>query len=223
MSSAAPSVSSLPSFAQERPAVRFPRFFESRENLLLLKRTLAAPVVKALEETARGAFFASRARLDVAYLDPSELLQSVSNPLARRFLAQDIESLARVFGAAMGRRHLHAQLEVLADDRCRKFHTDNVTVRLLCTYVGPGTQWVRNEDAVRGNLGRTDVDLETANRSVFRVPEAVRECTAGDVLLMKGEAFPGNRGFGVVHRSPPIIKRSLRRLVFKIDEHACGC
>ncbi len=180
-------------------------------------------MVSVLEETARGEFFATSARLDVSHLDLSELLQPVSNLLARRFLAQDIESLARVFGAAMGRRHLHAQLEVLDDDRCRKFHTDNVTVRLLCTYVGPGTQWVPNEDAVRGNLGRTYVDLETANRSVLRVADAVRECASGDVLLMKGEAFPGNRGFGVVHRSPPITTRSLRRLVFKIDEHACGC
>lgn len=222
MSFAAPFVSpQRPARAQGRRS--FARFLERRENLLQLERTLVPSAARALEEVAHGDLFEHSATLDVARLDPSELLQPVSNPLARRFLAQDIVVFARDFGAALGRRHLHVQLAVLAHDGCRKFHTDNVTVRLLCTYAGPGTQWVRNEDAVRDNLGRTDVDLDTANRSVLRVADAVRQCNTGDVLLLKGEAFAGNHGFGVVHRSPPIAERSLRRLVFKIDERPCGC
>lgn len=222
MSSAALSLSSWqPVRAQGGRA--FARFLERPENLLQLERTLAPSVARALEEVARGDLFEHRATLDVERLDPSDLLQPVSNSLARRFLAQDITSLARDFGAALGRRHLHGQLRVLAHDGCRKLHTDNVIVRLLCTYAGPGTQWVRNEDVVRDNLAQIDVDLDTANRSVLRVADAVRQCTTGDVLLLKGEAFAGNDGLGVVHRSPPIAERSLRRLVFKIDLDPCGC
>ena len=201
----------------------FAKLLEPGESVLWLERTLAPRAGSALEDVARGDPFEHRVRLDVARLDLSELLRPISNPLARQFLERDIASLTRDLGAALGRRHLHAQLAVLARDACRKFHADNVTVRLLCTYAGPGTEWIRNEDVVRRNLARTDVDLETANRSVLRDGGAVNHCTAGDVLLLKGQAFDGNRGRGAVHRSPPIAARSLRRLVFKVDEHPCGC
>jgi len=191
--------------------------------MLQLERRLPLEVAAALDEEARGEAFMRTATLDAHAADARELLDTIAHPVARRFLEEDIARLAEDYGAMLGRRHLHAELAVVAHDACRKFHTDNVTVRLLCTYSGPGTQWVRNEDVVRTNLGRIDVELEEANRSVLRRADAVQHCGAGDVLLLKGEAFAGNRGFGAVHRSPPIVARSLRRLVFKIDERPCGC
>lgn len=193
------------------------------ENALWLKRSFTPSVADALGEIAEGDTFARKVVIDVDNLDLAELLQPISNPVARRFLEVDMASLVTDFSAALGSSHLHAQLAVVTHDKCRKFHTDNVTVRLLCTYAGPGTEWVRNEDVARENLARTDVDPETANRSVLRVQDAVHYCTAGDVLLLKGEAFDGNRGSGAVHRSPSIAGRSLRRLLFKVDEHSCGC
>ena len=201
----------------------FGPLLEPGENVLWSKRSLPPSVTKALEEVAEGEIFEHKGMLDVAELDLSGLLQSVSNPIARQFLTEDITSILADFSTALGRRHLYGQLAVVAHDRCRKFHTDYVTIRLLCTYVGPGTEWVRNEDVVRKNLARADVDLETANRSVLRVRDVVHHCAAGDLLLLKGEAFDGNRGSGAVHRSPPIAARALRRLVLKVDEQPCGC
>ena len=191
--------------------------------MLWKKRPLPPSVAEALEEVAEGEVFEHKAMVDVAELDLSELLQSVSNPIALPFLTKDITSILVDFSTALGRRHLHAHLAVVADDKCRKFHTDHVTIRLLCTYAGPGTEWINGEDVVRKNLARTDVDLETANRSVLRVPDAVHHCGAGDLLLLKGEAFEGNRGFGAVHRSPPVSSHATRRLLFKIDDQPCGC
>lgn len=196
---------------------------EPGQNALWIERTLTPSVAQALEKVAKWEIFERKAVVDVDGLDLTELLQPVSDPIARQFLGEDMASLLTDFSAALGTDHLHAHLAVVAHDKCRKFHTDNVTVRLLCTYAGPGTEWVTNEDVVRRNLARTDVDAETANRSVLRVEDAVRRCTAGDVLLLKGEAFDDNRGAGAVHRSPSIVGRSLRRLLFKIDERPCGC
>ena len=201
----------------------FAPLLEPGENVLWLKRLLPASAAQALEEVAGGEVFDHKSALDVDELDFSELLQSVSNPVARQFLIEDITSIVTDFSHALGSRHLHAQLSVVSHDKCCKFHTDNVTVRLLCTYAGPGTEWVRNEDVVRKNLARTDVDPETANRSVLRARDVVRHCAAGDLLLLKGEAFDGNRGSGAVHRSPSIAERTLRRLLFKVDEQACCC
>ncbi len=201
----------------------FAPLLESGENVFLRKRALAPPVAEALEEVAEGDAFDHKAMLDVDALDLSKLLRGVTNPVARTFLAEDMTSILKDFSAAVGRRHLVGQLTVVTYDACCKFHTDHVTVRLLCTYAGPGTEWVKNDDVVRDNLARIDVDAETANRSVLRVEDAVQHCAVGDVLLLKGEAFDGNRGSGAVHRSPPIEGQGLRRLRFKIDEHACRC
>ena len=201
----------------------FGALLEHRVNVLWSKRSIAPSVARALKEVAAGELFENKVTLDVAALDLSALLQSVSHPVAREFLAEDITSILNSFSRAFGRRHLHGQLVVLENDKCRKFHTDNVTVRLLCTYAGPGTEWVKNEDVVRENLARADVDPETANRSVLRAPDVVNRCMAGDLLLLKGEAYDGNWGFGAVHRSPPIAERSLRRLLFTLDERPCGC
>ena len=201
----------------------FAPLLESGENVLWSKRPLPPPVAHALEEVAAGDIFEHQGMLDVADLDLSVLLQSVSHPVARQFLVEDISSVLTDFSKALGCRHLHGHLAVVAHDKCRRFHTDNVTVRLLCTYAGPGTEWIRNEDVVRQNLARTDVDMNTANRSVLRAEDVVRHCSAGDLLLLKGEAFEGNRGFGAVHRSPSIEGRALRRLLFKLDQQPCGC
>ncbi len=201
----------------------FAELLEPGTNVLRLGRDLQTSISEALDDVANGDVFEHSATLDARQPDLGPLLEPISNPVAQRFLEQDIAWLSREYGALLGRRHLHGQLAVVAHDGCRKLHVDNVTIRLLCTYAGPGTEWVRNEDVVRSNLARIDVDLETANRSVLRHADAVRHCNVGDVLLLKGEAFPKNRGFGAVHRSPPIAAGSLRRLVFKIDERPCGC
>lgn len=192
-------------------------------NLVTFARRLLPEVAAALRVVAASTTFVREAQLDTGSPAIWPLLEHVADPLARSFLAADIAALASDFGRVLDRRHVHAKLSVVHDDGCRKLHTDNVTVRLLCTYAGPGTEWVPDADVVRENLGRVDVDVDTANRSVLRRPGVVRVCEEGDVILLKGEAYRGNRGRGAVHRSPPIRARGLRRLLLKIDEHPCGC
>ncbi|MGH1344586.1 MAG: DUF1826 domain-containing protein [Nannocystales bacterium] len=209
--------------ASARSPQPFGELLEFGVNVLVVERTTHASVAAALDEVARGDAFEHGANLDAAQPDLEELLQPILNPVARRFLEQDIASITRDYGALLGRRHVHGQLSVVEHDGCRKLHVDHVSVRLLCTYSGPGTQWVRNEDVVRSNLARIDVDIDEANRSVLQHRDAIQQCKTGDILLLKGEGFGEGRGSGAVHRSPPIVDRELRRLVFKIDEGPCGC
>lgn len=143
----------------------------------------------------------------------SFLPESVRDPIGR-----DVERLARVYGTIVGRRRIKTRLEIVVNDACRKFHADYVGVRLLCTYFGPGTDWAPEEFVRRENLGRIDVDMEEANASVI-APEHVRSARPGDVILLKGEAWPGNAHRGAVHRSPPIAHTGKRRLVLKMDAH----
>lgn len=98
--------------------------------------------------------------------------------------------LARVAGAVAVR----LRLECIADDACRRFHADNVALRLLCTYLGPGTEWLPDP---------------TAPCTIRRVPTLA-------VALLKGRAW-GDGGAACVHRSPPIAGRGVRRLLLAVD------
>jgi len=107
-------------------------------------------------------------------------------------------------------------------DMCRKFHADYIGVRLLCTYSGPGTEWVDDAYVNRRTALDPDSSLADANRALVPDPTRVRSLGEGDVALLKGHAYPGNEGRGVVHRSAPVEARGLRRIVLKIDARRPG-
>jgi hypothetical protein len=93
---------------------------------------------------------------------------------------------------------------VIRDDQCRKFHVDAVRLRLVTTYVGPGTEWVPSEAVDRDALARAIPHPAQANTAIVRDPREVRRASPGDVLALKGSRHPDAASGGAVHRSPPI-------------------
>jgi hypothetical protein len=132
-------------------------------------------------------------------------------PVAAPALVADIGALAAAFAAIAGVTRVHARLEALTDDGCPVFHADHVGLRLLCTYAGPGTEWVPGHAVNRAGLGSGD------NRRVVARRADVRRLAPLCVGLFKGEAFPGNAGRGIVHRSSPATARA-PRLLLCLDE-----
>lgn len=204
-----------------RPA--FATILQPDTNVVSIPRPLYPFMKMRLEALAQRVTFNHTASLDTTDPDVGSLLASIPDSAERRFLAADIRHLAQQLGAVLARQHVRARLFVQRSDGCRKIHADNVTVRLLCTYAGPGTDWLPNEDVVRKYLVLADVDADTANRRIIRENRAPRRCTPGEVLLLKGNAHPGNAGRGAAHRSPPLGSSGVARLVLKIDADRCGC
>ena len=89
------------------------------------------------------------------------------------------------------------------NDMCRKFHTDINTLRLLCTYVGPGTLWLSDE------IADQDPDQD------FIHEEDIYQVETGNVLILKGALYPNAKA--VMHRSPSIESKGSRRLLLRID------
>lgn len=86
----------------------------------------------------------------------------------------------------------HFRVEIVDRRMCPRFHQDNVHVRMLITYAGPGTEYVPAHD----------------ERDIHHAP---REA----VVLMKGAKNPTNAG-AVLHRSPDLAPGQ-RRLCLVID------
>ncbi|MEB3203766.1 MAG: DUF1826 domain-containing protein [Candidatus Sericytochromatia bacterium] len=120
----------------------------------------------------------------------------VAWPALGRDLAYWVELLHDITGCpAIGIR-----LERATTAMCPRFHVDRVTLRLVRTYAGLGTEWLDERDVIRGQLGHSgasqgqDAGMRPGGRTLRAGP--------GDVVLLKGEAWPGQDGRGAVHRSP---------------------
>lgn len=120
----------------------------------------------------------------------------------RDMLCGDIAALASIFGRVTGCDHLRLRLDVVQGDACRRFHVDNVPVRLLCTYRGCGTEY---------GLARAAGD-----------PDPVLRMAAGDAGMFRGGAWPGAPRPDLVHRSPPISGSGEVRLLLVLDLPAPG-
>ncbi|WP_448502292.1 DUF1826 domain-containing protein [Sphingomonas sp.] len=114
-----------------------------------------------------------------------------------------LSDYARLLGELAGCARVSVRLEVIDSDACRKFHGDYVTLRLIATLAGPGTQWLDNGDAARLRAG---ADLGTLR---------VRDVTTGHVALFKGREWAPDTP--IVHRSPPVAGSGQQRLVLVID------
>jgi hypothetical protein len=97
------------------------------------------------------------------------------------------------------------------DDDCRRYHVDRTHLRLLCTYRGPGTEWLTNDQVER--LAQAS---GAPNEEIIRFGEP-SQFEPFWVGILKGDAFPGNARHGLVHRSPPIKGSGQTRVLFCLD------
>ena len=115
----------------------------------------------------------------------------------RDLLVDDIAALAEIFAGLMRARWLRLRLDAVTTNACRRFHIDAVTVRLVCTYRGTGTQYGISPDGAEP-------------RRIFTVP-------TGAPILLRGTLWPENPRAGLLHRSPPIEGTGETRLVLVLD------
>lgn len=140
-------------------------------------------------------------------------------------LASDFMMLAAKFGEISGRRHLRLRFERVEDDGCALFHVDTLAMRMLCTYAGPGTQWVEEDHVRRDQLGSRGRSIEEANAAIVIDPEQIQTAPVWHVLVFKGRLWDGH-GYsdGLVHRSAPVRHPNDFRLRLTIDfSDSCSC
>jgi len=151
--------------------------------------------------------------------DPAidDLLQDLPAEPGLAVLRDDMRELARHCARLTGARQLTLKLESFGSNLCERFHVDRVPLRLLCSYAGPGTQWLDSSDVNRAFLGPAAGGLADEDSGLLRLGAAIQHMERFTVALMKGECWPGNSGNGLVHRSPRIASSGQRRVLFKID------
>ena len=187
-------------------------FLEPETNLAVLKREVPScpesirELLGHLRSSAQTAFDRG---MDLEMI-PALLDEDLDLKAEDSFhLYSDIAELAHNFMELTGALRIGVRLERVETDNCRLFHVDHVEARLVTTYSGAGTEWLRNVDVKRSGLGQGDNDL------VMKPGARIQAMKAGWVGIMKGERK--NHGAGLVHRSPPIELAGLNRILLPID------
>ena len=154
--------------------------------------------IDALDPAAlpRGRCILHRTRVRAAVI---ELCEIAGTPpcVERDDLIDDIAALSEIFAHVMNAGYLRLRLDAVTTNACRKFHTDRITARLVCTYRGTGTQY---------GISRDGAD-----------PSRIFTTPTGAPILLRGTLWPEKPASGVLHRSPPIEGTSETRLVLVLD------
>lgn len=186
------------------------RIADANIELAMWQRRLPDELVEWLHQlpgsalpTARLSLYASEVSLALhAACDESGL------PVGqlRETLVADIADLAERFANVIASDRLRLRLETVDDNACRRFHRDCVPLRLLTTYRGPGTDWVRPDFAELALAHADDYSGPTERMATY------------DVAIFKGCGFHGQiHDAGVVHRSPPIADTGTTRLLLCLN------
>jgi len=125
------------------------------------------------------------------------------------FLHADLHRLVSLFAKIAPGPEFRFRLFTTDRDDCRRFHLDRTSLRLMCTYRGPGTEWLTD-----AQVDRVALTKSAPNESIIRFGEP-SHFEPFWVGILRGDSK--NAGQGLVHRSPPVSGSGEIRLLFCLD------
>ena len=132
-------------------------------------------------------------------------------------LSHNLENLIRIYSDLLGCKAVGLRLEVVKTAMCPRFHVDHTGIRLLCTYYGPGTEWLDDSCADRSKLGPASAGICDEKSGIILNTSGIHQVPPFAVALLKGSRWQGNAGRGIIHRSPHIPESTIPRVLMALD------
>lgn len=141
-------------------------------------------------------------------LQSSDRAQLAGLPPGEGFerLGDDVALLTEILCELVDCPSVGLRLVTLENAMCPRWHVDRVPIRMLCTYTGPGTEWLENQEVDKTKLSEPAIANGASQRAEI-----------GEVVLLKGALWQGNTGFGAIHRSPAPASVEERRILLTLD------
>ncbi|WP_051412978.1 DUF1826 domain-containing protein [Methylophilus sp. 5] len=173
--------------------------FAKDQQVCMVTRAAAPAIQQYLAQTAHHIAPGVRITVDTTQVMSNQLHRQIGLPegKGKQALLTDMAQLAAVYADLLGCPHIGLRLEVTSQAMCPKFHIDRTGIRLLCTYLGPGTEWL---------------DTDTHRRAL----PVIMQAPAFALVLLKGSAWQGNQHAGVMHRSPE-VPHGEQRVLLALD------
>jgi hypothetical protein len=182
-------------------------------NIVMVRRSPSDDLRNEIHRALEAAYpFQSAFSVDVRNL--KEDLKRVQKELGREssfrspLLFADLEILLKALHETSRSYAFSLRLDGNLPYGCKLFHADYNQMRLLCTYAGPGTEWLKNQAVDRSALG-------TTNEKIMKPMAEVQKVPTYWVSLIRGELYRGGKGNGLIHKSPAANGKP--RLIVAID------
>lgn len=184
----------------------FEQLFEEQVQVCIWRRAPDEILRAYLERSVRSD--AWERRMEVSVREPSldekvhRLLEGFEEGLGRVRWATELLCLIDLFAALSDTQRVGVRMVATSRCTCPRFQTDTAALRLVCTWVGEGQEWMAREDGVAMAMGSMSASngSPVAGRTHFGA--TVHRMDTFAVAVFKGEGWPGNHGRGAVHRSP---------------------
>lgn len=189
-------------------AVVLKRIHESEVNIAIFNRD-----VEALSDELDGLI-----KRDFE-LRSSGNFETVSNAIISAadlkdcpLIKKDITDLLDLFSGVTNASNYRLFFATVSSNMCKKFHTDINDLRMLCTYAGPGTLWLTED-----NVNRDAEDCCDDDACLVIDESRVQQADTGAVIVLKGAIYPKEGTNPILHRSPTIEESGERRVLLRID------
>lgn len=213
-----PSLAAFPASLSEHAAADtdisvLPRIFEDDCNIAILQRHLPADIALSAQaqcQTQRPWQYSWLGSPDESFI--ADLRRQLPAPEAGTPLLDDMVTIAEAIAFLFDTETIGVRLRLLKTAMCPRFHCDNLSVRMVTTYHGPGSEWLPEYAVNRAGLGAPKPERP----EIVTDESAIQRLQAGDIALIKGSGWEGNEERGLVHRSP-VLADGEKRLLMTID------
>jgi hypothetical protein len=190
--------------------------FDDAVQIAVLPRAADPTITGYLAQAVATGTLGSGFRIALRFGD-RPVLSSLPDLPGRDVLAGDLGALAELYGDLLGCDTVGLRMEVVGRAMCPRFHVDHVGIRMLCTYRGPGTEWLDEDCADRNFLGARSGGLPDHETGLIRDNAGIRAVPPFAIVLLKGDLWQGNAGHGIIHRSPMVTEDQVPRVLVAID------
>jgi len=187
-----------------------------RSGVVCLRCAPDLDIQRSLENLARDNQLTTGFRVELSARN-GDFARSLPDSPTSNAIKADVARLLELYEDLLGCSAMGVRLELNTRAMCPRFHVDQVGFRLLCTYCGPGTEWLSDLTADRAKLGGGAARLSDDVSGLVRDAAGIGQCAPLDLVLPKGCVWPGNERRGTIHRSPPVPARVAPRVLFAID------
>lgn len=192
--------------------------YEYDTHMCIVQRPVSAPVRQFVRQLLQHPHDINVLQsVSIASFDFQQLLPQFTAWFGYREFCQDIADISRLFSDLFDLPQVGLRLHTLDKAMCPKFHVDKVPCRLICTYGGTGTEWLRDSDIDRSKLGLGAKGLADDVSGLLKAHAAIQTVPTDALALLKGTGWEGNEQHGLVHRSPQPSPESPRRLLLTLD------
>lgn len=190
--------------------------YKKETNIVIWQRKLTSTLTQA----AKSVLDTNPALKISSVITPQEECLSLKKALggteAGRILCKDIVKLVEMFCYLFDIKSAGLRLIALDSAMCPSFHVDRVPCRLITTYQGIATEWIPHLAADRSKLDLEKQRQPNEKSVLISCKSDIQQLKKGEVALLKGEAWIGNQGAGLIHRSPQLL-REKHRLLLTLD------